>query len=73
VEGARIDLGENESFTDEDGVVYLQDVTMGKSTYVTAERTGFFHGSRVFYPSAGKVHFVKIIMLSDQAVGTFSG
>jgi len=70
LEGVQINLGIVQSFTDKDGVVYLKDVTMGKSTYLTANKAGFFHGSRRFYPSPDQAHFVKIILLSDNAVGS---
>jgi len=70
LEGVQINLGIVQGFTDEDGVIYLNDITMGKSTYVTANKAGFFHGSRRFYPSHDQTHFVKIILLPANAVGT---
>ena len=71
VEGAQINLGTVQGLTDEDGVVYLKDVTMGPATYLTAAKSGFFHGSRRFYPMPDQTHFVKIILLPEHAVGTF--
>ena len=70
LEGVQIDLGEAFGTTNEDGLVYLKNVSMSGSTYVTAEKSGFFHGSRRFYPSPDKTHFIKIMMLSDNVVGT---
>ncbi len=70
LEGVQIKLGTVLGFTDEDGVVYFRDVTMGKSTYLTANKAGFFHGSRRFYPSHDQTNFVKIILLPDHAVGS---
>lgn len=56
--------------TDEDGVAHLVDVDMHPATYLTVEKNGYFHGSRRFYPSAGKTHFVKIILLQEVLAGT---
>jgi len=55
--------------TDEDGVAHLDDVTMHPATYLVAEKAGYFDGSRRFYPSEGKTHYVKVTLLSDQAIG----
>jgi hypothetical protein len=70
LEDVQIDLGGALSTTNEDGLVYLKNVAMSGSTYVTAEKSGFFHGSRRFYPSPDKTHFIKIMLLSDQVIGT---
>ena len=66
-----ISLGNEQANTDEQGVVVLKDVLMSESTYLTANRSGFFHASRRFYPVRDKMHFVKVMMLSDAPVATF--
>ncbi|MEP6793315.1 MAG: hypothetical protein ABJB16_03240 [Saprospiraceae bacterium] len=70
MEGVEINLGSKVEYTDEDGVVYLKDVTMENSTYVTAKLSGYFHGSRRFYPMPNRTEFVKIILLSFNAIGS---
>src|SRR5690606_3546661 len=68
-----IHLENNTFVTDEDGVAHLENVDMHPATYVTVEKAGYFHGSRRFYPSPDKTHYVKIILLSEQHVGSVSG
>ena len=69
VEGAVIALGSLQRTTDEYGLVHLEDVTMSTNTYITVERSGYFHGSRRFYPSEDRTHHVKVILLGDNSVG----
>jgi hypothetical protein len=71
VQDAQVELGNVVAMTDADGVVFLSDVTMEKSTYVKAKKQGFFHGSRRFYPVPDQTHFVKIRLLADYEVGNF--
>ena len=72
IEGVKITVGASEGFTDDDGLLFLNKVEMNPSTYLVAERTGYFHGSRRFYPSEGKTSFVKLVLLPEQLVGTMS-
>jgi hypothetical protein len=65
-----INLDNAQFTTDEDGVAHLVDVNMHPATYIIAERSGFFDGSRRFYPSKGKTHYVEVTLLSDQIIGT---
>ncbi len=69
VEGAVIALGTVQHTTDEFGLVHLDDVTMSTNTYITVEKSGYFHGSRRFYPAEDRTHHVKIILLEDNPVG----
>ncbi len=69
VDGAIIALGTLQQTTDEYGVVHLDEVTMSTNTYLTVEKSGYFHGSRRFYPTEGRTHHVKIILLEDNSVG----
>jgi hypothetical protein len=72
IQGVKIKVGTTEGFTDADGLLFLKKIEMNPSTYLVAERAGYFHGSRRFYPSAGKTSFVKIVMLPEQLAGTVS-
>jgi len=72
IEGVKITVGTKEGFTDEDGLLFLNKVEMNPSTYLVAERHGYFHGSRRFYPSAGKTSFVRLVLLPRQLAGTIS-
>ena len=59
--------------TNADGVLQLKDVELYSSTYLTATKEGYFKGSRRFYPSKDKTHFVHITMMDKQNVGNFPG
>ena len=72
IQGVKITVGDTEGFTDEDGILFLNKVDMNPSTYLVAERAGYFHGSRRFYPSEGKTSFVKLVLLPEQLAGTMS-
>lgn len=71
VEGVQINVGNIEGFTDEDGLLFVKNATMNPSTYLTAEKEGYFHGSRRFYPTENGVQYVKITLLPQQLAGTF--
>jgi hypothetical protein len=71
VEGAVIALGTVQETTDEYGLVHLNDVTMSTNTYLTVEKSGYFHGSRRFYPRENSTNYVKITLLEDYASGDF--
>jgi hypothetical protein len=70
VEGALIKLGDFEGLTNEDGLLYVQKVDMNPSTYLTATKAGYFHGSRRFYPASDKTGFVTIVLMPEQLAGT---
>jgi len=59
--------------TNADGVLHMKDADLFASTYVTATKPGFFKGSRRFYPSRDKTHFVHIMLMEKQNVGSFPG
>ena len=71
LEGVAVQLGTLTEMTDENGIVHLKDVDMAGSTYVTASLSGFFHGSRRFYPTEGNTHFVRIMLMRDGTAGSF--
>ncbi|MEP6647457.1 MAG: hypothetical protein ABJC12_10225 [Saprospiraceae bacterium] len=70
LEGVHINLGNKNVETDKDGLVYFKEVAMEKSTYLTASKDGFFHGSRRFYPIQKQTQFVRIVMLPAITAGT---
>ncbi len=70
VEGVKITLGDVEGYTNEDGVLYLKKIEMNPSTYLIADKAGFFHGSRRFYPSAGQTSIVRIVLMPQQLAGS---
>ena len=49
-----IRIGNYKRETDRRGFIYLKDVLVGSSTYLVAEKDGYFHASRRFYPTADK-------------------
>ena len=67
-----IHIGNYKRKTDVRGFLYLQDVLVGATTYLTAEKDGYFHASRRFYPTSGSSLYIKIIMLSDTRDAFFS-
>lgn len=70
VEGVKITLGDVEAYTNADGVLYLKKVEMNPSTYLKADKAGYFHGSRRFYPSAGQTSVVRIVLMPQQLAGS---
>ena len=70
VAGAKITLGDVQGYTNDDGVLYLKKVEMNPSTYLVADKTGYFHGSRRFYPSAGQTSVVRIVLMPHQLAGS---
>lgn len=69
VSNVRIAVGTQTGNTNEDGFLYLKEIEMNPSTYLSAEKAGYFHGSRRFYPSAGKTSTIKLVLMTQQLVG----
>ena len=72
VANTQIRIGNYKRQTDVRGLVYMNDVLVGASTYLIAEKEGYFHASRRFYPSAGSSQYIKLVMLSDSNDSFFS-
>ena len=70
VAGATLRIDGAQFTTDEGGLAHLEDVNMHPATYLVAEKSGYFHGSRRFYPTAGNTHYVRIKLLSDYSIGS---
>jgi hypothetical protein len=68
----QIRIGNYKRETDNKGFLYLKDVLVGASTYLIAEKDGYFHASRRFYPTGGSSQYIKLIMLSDSRDAFFS-
>jgi len=69
---AKVLLGETEAYTDVNGLLYLNDATVGQSAYLTVEKEGYFLASRRFYPTQGKAQYLKIILLDNSRIAFFN-
>ena len=72
VANTEIRIGNYKRETDNRGFIYMKDVLVGASTYLTAEKDGYFHASRRFYPTEGSSQYIKLIMLSTAKVASFA-
>lgn len=72
VSNAKVTLGASEGYTDEGGLLYFNNVTVGQSAYLIVEKEGYFQASRRFYPTSGNAQFLKIIMLSNSRIAFFN-
>ncbi len=72
VSDALVVLGNIQGKTDEDGFLFLSDISMSESSYVTVEKEGYFYASRRFYPAPGKSQYVRIEMLPASRVAFFN-
>lgn len=70
IAGVQIKVGDHQGVTDDDGVLFLKEIEMNPSTYLTADKPGYFQGSRRFYPSAGRTSTVKLILMTEELVGS---
>ncbi len=69
---AVVQLGDQIYLTDMFGTCFVQDVEMSARAYFTVSKFGFFNGSRRLYVSEGKIQYARIVLLTDQEVGSFS-
>ena len=67
-----IRIGNYKRETDIRGFIYLKDILVGASTYLIAEKDGYFHASRRFYPTAGSAQYIKLILLNNNQDAFFS-
>src|SRR6187431_632547 len=58
VANTTIRIGNLKGETDVQGLLYLNDVLVGASTYLVAEKEGYFHASRRFYPAKGSQQYI---------------
>jgi hypothetical protein len=72
VANARISMGALSTETDADGLFVFQDAKMNqKGTFLKVEKSGYFLGSRRFFPNANVTSYVRVELLGKTTVGTF--
>lgn len=72
VENAQVELGNLQTTTDDYGHFFFQNIEMNsKGQFVTVNKTGFFEGSRRFFPLAGEESRIKIQMLPKSFNNSF--
>lgn len=73
VSGAQVSLNGTVALTDALGVFLFSNVNLdSKRAYLKVEKNGYFHGSRAFTPNEDNVTSVKIKLLSNASVGSFT-
>lgn len=71
--GARINVGSQQTFTDDNGFFYLKDIKANQNgATVRAEQSGFFSTSQLVFPKLNSVEFVKIKMIASTESGLVS-
>lgn len=69
---ATISYQGNEFITDAQGEFTISNTVMYEDgTYLTAEKSGFFLGSRKFYPQANELNRVRIELIDNKDLSTF--
>lgn len=69
---AKIELGNRVGYTNEDGVLLVKQADMTSATYARVEKSGYFHGSRRFYPTRGSMQYVTVMLTPLTDAGSFS-
>ena len=69
---AEVRIGSVTGLSDDKGYVYFDRVSVGKSSYMTIEKEGFFHASRRFYPTEGVVENIRVMLLPLSRKAFFS-
>lgn len=74
VSGVMITAGGRTVNTDVNGIYMLQDVTVDQARgYVTAKKTGYFNGSRIFQPVKDGLSKLAVIkLLRQKSIGTIN-
>ena len=71
---ATVSSGTSTTTTDRYGVFTFKNISLSiNNGYVKVEKTGFFTGSRSFSSVAGRVHNVRIKLLTKTTAGSFAG
>ncbi len=71
VQNVLVEIGTQSAFTNEDGQILFRDIALTKSSYLTAKKNGYFHGSRRFFASEGRVSNVEIRLMPKEEAGSF--
>lgn len=72
VRDAEVRIGSATGKTDEKGFIHFDRIKLGKSSYLTIEKDGFFHASRRFYPSKGVAENIHVTLLPISRKAFFS-
>ena len=73
VEDALVRFEDILTYTDENGVFQFKDERLIKEgTFVTIEKSGYFKGSRMFYPEIGNVNRITIQLMERVEVAEFA-
>jgi hypothetical protein len=73
ITGADVKIGSTIKQTNSKGLILFRDISVNENkTYIKVEKNGFFLGSRNLMTRENSVSSVKIILLSNSSVGTFS-
>ena len=72
VKDALIEFGNKTTITDENGVFLVRNATVSENrAYVTATKSGYFHGSRTMIVQEGKTHYAHIRLLENASIHSF--
>ena len=72
VKDALIAFGNKTTITDENGVFLVRNATVSENrAYVTATKSGYFHGSRTMIVQEGKTHYAHIRLLENVSIHSF--
>jgi hypothetical protein len=73
VAGATVTAGTFSATTNVNGEFRINDAALNEQTaFVSVEKAGYFKGSRTFIARQGQKHYVEIMLLPKQLVGSFS-
>lgn len=73
MENVQITLGNENTITNEQGFFLIQDADMNAGgAYLTASKTGYFLGSRRFFPQENSRNYIRIQMLEQNVIGSFA-
>jgi hypothetical protein len=74
VAGAIIKAGSTTATTDVNGEFRINNATVNDAAaFVTAEKAGYFTGSRTFIARQNQKHYVEIMLLAKQTIGSING
>lgn len=72
VKDVLIEFGNKTTLTDKNGVFIVRNATVSENrAYVTATKSGYFHGSRTMIVQEGKTHYAHIRLLENPVIHSF--
>ncbi len=72
MKNVKITIDDLHGLTDVDGHFLLRNVSISSNAYLKAEKSGFFTGSRRFYPVSGHIDYIYIMLLAYEEKGVFN-